>query len=202
MFTTLAEPDFWEYFCTSAQIPLLREAYFTVGERHYGVCGHDYRGESATDSMMQLPEWVLAMNPDLNSSTQNTIPTESSVVINQSEFTSAVRQALRDYLRPDASHNVLLDSSLVINRIGSNSSKSERVATLQLILLEAIESLQKSPREAKLYRALYYTYLHPAPSQEKAAEILDVSVATFHRHLKAGITRVTDILWCQQMTYP
>ncbi|MBD2774821.1 ATP-binding protein [Iningainema tapete] len=199
LFTTLAEPDFWEYFCTAAQIPLLREAYFTVGTRHYGVCGRHYRGESATDSMIQLPEWVLAMNPDLKLSRQNTIPTESSVVINQSEFTSAVRQALRDYLRPDALYdNLLLDSSLVINRIGSNSSKSERVATLQLVLLEAIKSLQKSPREAKFYRALYHTYLHPAPSQEKAAEILDVSIASFHRHLKAGITRVTEILWCQE----
>lgn len=198
LFNAIANPNFWEYLCTAAETPLLKQAYFTVGGREYGVCGCDYRMMSAINSLMQLPEWILAMNPNLNNLNYTT-SIQSSIVINQSDFTEAVKQALRDFIFTDAlSNNVLLNSRIVINRIGMHSQTSERIATLQLILQSAMESLQKSPREAKFYRALYHSYLHPAGTQEKAAEILDVSIATFHRHLKAGITRVTEILWHQE----
>ncbi|MBW4572812.1 MAG: ATP-binding protein [Tolypothrix carrinoi HA7290-LM1] len=55
----IAHPDFWEYFCTAAETPLLKQAYFTVGKRQYGVSGCDYRVMSSINSMMQLPEWIL-----------------------------------------------------------------------------------------------------------------------------------------------
>lgn len=70
---------------------------------------------------------------------------------------------------------------------------------MQTILQEVIESLQRSPREAKYYSALYYAYLRPALTQEQAAEMLDISVATFRRYLKAGIARAIDILWYQEI---
>jgi ribulose kinase len=76
---------------------------------------------------------------------------------------------------------------------------AERVAALQASIQEAAESLQTSPREAKYYRALYHTYLHPVPTQEQAAELLDLPFSTFRRHLKAGVARVTDILWHQEI---
>ncbi|NJL21123.1 MAG: hypothetical protein HC895_10360 [Leptolyngbyaceae cyanobacterium SM1_3_5] len=40
--------------------------------------------------------------------------------------------------------------------------------------------------------------MQPAATQEKAAELLDLPFSTFRRHLKAGITRVTEILWFQE----
>jgi hypothetical protein len=66
---------------------------------------------------------------------------------------------------------------------------------LKSLIAESIQSLQASPREAKCYRALQHTYLHPAPSQEQAAELLDVPFSTFRRHLTTGIRRVVDTLW-------
>jgi DNA-directed RNA polymerase specialized sigma24 family protein len=62
-------------------------------------------------------------------------------------------------------------------------------------LREAADTLQAVPRQAKWYRALYHTYFQPAPSQEKAAELLDVPFSTFRRHLQSGIARMTEILW-------
>ena len=199
MFTALAEPDFWEFFCTRANTPLLPEAYFTVDGRQYGVCGHNYRVEPVMELLRSLPDWVLAMSPGLSSVNHSLEQIESVEVLRQSEFTTAVRQALRDVLRPEAlRQNPLLNSPIVTKRIGSNTSTPERIATLQLILEQAIESLKRSPREAKFYCALYHTYLQPARSQEHAAEILDISIGSFRRHLKAGIARVTEILWHQQ----
>jgi hypothetical protein len=136
---------------------------------------------------------------DIGNRNGHTPYNETNILLEQTEMVTAVRQALRDLLHPEAlQENPLLNSPLVIQRIGDSSSISERIATLQLILQEAIESLEHSPREVKFYRALYHTYLQPARSQEYAAEILDISIGSFRRHLKAGITRVTEILWLQQ----
>jgi predicted DNA-binding protein (UPF0251 family) len=82
----------------------------------------------------------------------------------------------------------------VVERVTTHGI-AESIAALQALIQAAAESLQTSPREAKYYRALDRTYLHPVPTQEQAAELLDLPFSTFRRHLKAGVMRVTDILW-------
>ena len=76
----------------------------------------------------------------------------------------------------------------------------ERVNVLQNLLKQAVESLQSSPRDEKLYRAVYRTYLNPAPTQEQAAELLGLPFSTYRRHLKAEMTRVADILWQREIS--
>ena len=74
--------------------------------------------------------------------------------------------------------------------------RGEAAATLQdLIRQRPPSSAAKPPQEAKLYRALYHTYIEPAPTQEAAAEHLDLPFSTYRRHLKSGVTRVAGILW-------
>ena len=80
-----------------------------------------------------------------------------------------------------------------------DANADARMAALQTILRDAAEMLQSAPREAKLYRALYHTYMQPAPTQEQAAELLDLPFSTYRRHLKGGIDRVTEILWAQEI---
>ena len=80
-----------------------------------------------------------------------------------------------------------------------NGDLPERVLALQQVIQETAESLQLSPRQAKLYRALYYTYFQPAPTQERAAEVLDLPFSTYRRHLKAGVMRLTEILWQREI---
>ncbi len=141
-----------------------------------------------------------AILPNLASIDENTQQAESTVIFSQSEFATQVRQALRDLLNPEAlQHNPLLRSHLIIKRTGCNTVTPESIATLQLILRQAVESLDRAPREEKFYRALYHAYLQPARSQEIAAEILDISIGSFRRHLKAGIATVTEILWQQEI---
>jgi hypothetical protein len=86
-----------------------------------------------------------------------------------------------------------------MERAGAGSAEPERVAALRDLVKEAAQMLQTAPRDAKLHRALHHTYLQPAPTQEQAAEIMDVPFSTYRRHLKAGITRVTEILWQQEI---
>jgi hypothetical protein len=122
------------------------------------------------------------------------------LVLSQSEFFEAVRHALRHVASPNVLlSSPLLRSRLVIEQVTHKTGQRERVTALQTSIEAAVESLQSSPREEKLYRALNRTYLKPAPTQEKAAELLDLPFSTYRRHLKAGIARVAEILWQQEI---
>jgi hypothetical protein len=122
------------------------------------------------------------------------------IVLSEEAFGDAVHDALRDFAHPDTLRaNLLLRSRLILDRVGVIAGEHERVHALQQVIQETAESLQLSPRQAKLYRALYYKYFQPAPTQERAAEILDLPFSTFRRHLKAGVMRVTEILWQREI---
>lgn len=123
------------------------------------------------------------------------------MVLSQAEFVEAVRDALRGFSRPDTlQENPLLQSRVVMERVTMNAQKQEHVFILQTLIKEAAEALRQSPREAKCYRAINHTYLHPAPTQEQAAELLDLPFSTFRRHLKEGMTRIAEILWHREIS--
>ena len=62
-----------------------------------------------------------------------------------------------------------------------------------------IEALNAAPKDVKFYRAIYHTYVQPAPTQELAAEILDVPFSSYRRHLKSGIEQITAMLWHREV---
>lgn len=191
------EPDTWAAMLAYADLARIPEADFEVGGRRYGVYGHDWRVVSTT-------EWQeLLARREIAASAQVTPPSQMSeplVVLSRAEFVEAVQNALRNFPRSTALHNnPLLQSRLVMERVTAKVGKAERAAALQALVKEAAESLQSSPREAKLYRALDRTYLRPAPTQELAAELLDLPFGTYRRHLKAGVTRVVDLLWQREI---
>ncbi|WP_186316084.1 hypothetical protein [Catellatospora sichuanensis] len=39
------------------------------------------------------------------------------------------------------------------------------------------------------------TYVRAAPTQEAAAEVLDLPLSTYDRHLAKALEQVTDLLW-------
>jgi energy-coupling factor transporter ATP-binding protein EcfA2 len=196
-FFPCAEPDFWAAMFAYADLARLPEADFEVGGRRYGVYGHDWRVVSPAAWQELLAQREIA------ASAQALAPqkvSEPLYVLSQAEFVEAVQDALRNFSRPNALHNnPLLRSRLVVEQVAAGGN-TERIAALQALVKEAAESLQSSPRDEKLYHALYRTYLHPAPTQERAAELLDLPFSTFRRHLKLGVTRIVDILWQREIS--
>lgn len=191
-----AEPEFWQSLSAYTGFSRCSEADFEVNTRRYGVYGHDWRVIPATIWWEQLGQRkILNAAPDLSLSSL----TEPLLILSQPEFAQAVRDALRHFVRPDALHNSpLLRSRLVIEQ-SATCDRGSRVAVLQSRLQEATELLQASPRDQKLYRTLHRTYLHPALTQEQAAELLDLPFSTYRRYLKAGVARVADILWQREV---
>lgn len=100
-------------------------------------------------------------------------------------FGEGVRSALRDVHRPDR-----LDRSPLL---GAGVARDG--AGLREALLRAVQELGGHPRDEKLRRVLDRTYLRPAPTQEKAAEVLGLPSSTYRRHLASGVARVGEALW-------
>jgi hypothetical protein len=127
-------------------------------------------------------------------------PAETVTILNEEQFAEAVRDALRDFTNPNAlRNNPLLQARLVLRRCGPDKSSAQRVDVLQKLLKETSALLQKSPKQNKLYRALQQTYFEPAPTQEQAAELLDLPFSTYRRHLRAGLDAIAEQLWQQEM---
>ncbi len=196
-FLVCAEPDAWAPMLTYFDMTRLSEVDFTVEARKYGVYGHDWRIVSPEAWRELLARREIAAS---ETATSNTPTSQPLLVLSQPDFIEAVQDALRNFTRSDVlQKNALLRSHLVDAQVTGNDSTKERVTTLQNFIKQAAESLQTSPRDEKLYRALHRTYLNPAPTQEQAAELLDLPFSTYRRHLKAGMVRVAEILWQREI---
>jgi energy-coupling factor transporter ATP-binding protein EcfA2 len=196
-FFPTANPEFWKDVLTYADLHRIAEADFTVAGKTYGVYGHDWRVVPPLQWLTLLAERETAQSPQAVTPSTGASPL---IVLSRDEFDSALHDALRDFARPHRlRENPLLRSRMVVERAGARANSDERIHALHALIKDAVEMPQVSPREAKLYRAVQYTYLKPAMTQEQAAEALDVPFSTYRRHLKAGMIRVTDVLWQKEI---
>jgi hypothetical protein len=193
-FACVSDPDFWAPNFAYLNFPRCPEADFSVGDKRYGVFCHNWRAEPLDLwlEVMMSREMATDFKPE-ELAAQLPPPL---LVLSQTEFEASVRHALRDYTQPDLlATNPLMRSRLILQTTGENAGPS----VLQDLIRQAAESLQAAPKLDKLYRALELTYLKPAPTQEIAAERLDLPFSTYRRHLTGAVTRVTEWLWQREL---
>ena len=194
-FFPCASPEFWAPMLGYANLVRLPEADFSVGERRFGAYGHDWRVEPPARWLSILADKEVGIPVE-----SKPARAEPVIVLSAEEFSGAIRQALQDFTRPNLlTSNPLLRSRLVTERVGPDPKPSERAEALRDLLKETAAKLQSNPRDEKLHRALHHTYFHPAATQEAAAEQLDLPFSTYRRHLTAGIQRLTEMLWQQEI---
>lgn len=192
-FLTLAEPDRWEAYFAVVDAP--RAADFTVGGHRYGLFAHDYRQVPVGVWLDRLLEQVLS--DDAGPPARREPPL---LVLAQEQFADAVRHGLRDLHHPGRlARNPLLRTRLLRDRAGTDDPA---VGTLHDLLAEAVATLGTHPRDGKLLRALDRTYLRPAATQERAAEVLGLPFSTYRRHLGQGVERVVAWLWDREVYGP
>ncbi|MGH2557709.1 MAG: ATP-binding protein [Thermomicrobiales bacterium] len=194
-FVAVADPEFHEPHFTGIHIWRSPAADFEVGGRRYGIFAHDWRVEPAAAWMgFKYDQGAdVGANPD-----QPRVPPPPVLVLvlSREEFGEAVRQALRDFTRPDRlATNPLARSRLV----GDAAEEGTATDTLRALVRIATDTLTANPKDAKLHRALWHTYIVPAPTQEQAAELLDLPFNTYRYHLAKGIERVTAWLWQREL---
>ena len=91
-------------------------------------------------------------------------PGTTSTTTGEAALKDAVRQALRDYTRPD----LLAEGRLLSSSLLADAERSPE--GVRALLREIVEGLSGNPKDARLYRALWHTYIEPAPTQEQVAE--------------------------------
>ena len=193
-FFPCAEPDFWVAILSYAELTRYPEADFEVGGKSYGIYGHDWRVMPPALWIARLAEKEVGVTGQVASP-----PTADPVIfLSRDDFSNALKQALQDYARPNGLTGNPLVRSRLVAEAGAQGSR-ERTEILKSKIREAAEALRVHPRDEKLFQALEATYLHPAPTQEAAAELLDLPFSTYRRHLTSGIQRLTEILWRQEI---
>jgi len=110
--------------------------------------------------------------------------------LDRTRFTAAVRAALQTLHRPDRlAANPLMGSALATTRDGPSTDQ------LRTAIENTVAHLGHQPKGDQLRAVLNRTYLRPAPTQEAAAEVLDLPLSTYRRHLAKALEHLTDLLW-------
>jgi hypothetical protein len=187
-FLAMSSPDFMEPHFSSINIQRSPEADFEVGGRRYGIFAHDWRKEPSSIWRRNILRPGIPADPTAQ-------PKPAMLVLSEPEFAEAARHALRDYLRPD----LLAANPLVRSRIVREFVSTEPAPAKLQGLLRAAANALASPKDQKLRRALLHTYFEPAPTQERAAELLDLPFSTYRRHLTGGIQHVVAWLWQREL---
>jgi len=114
----------------------------------------------------------------------------------RSEFENAVKEALRYYTQVD----LLAENALLCSRLLTSSKPGAATPqALRGLLAETAKALFAGEHDQRLYHVLDLTYLNPAPKQEVAANRLGLTYSTYRRYLTAGVDRLTEWLWKQEL---
>lgn len=189
-FVVLSDTAFYEPIFRIIDFRRPDDLVVEVGDGHtVSMFARDFRATSQRDWRRLLRDRRMRRGPapEVSSSEPARL-----LVLARDEFAEAVRDALRGVARPGGLEgNPLLRSRVVRDHAGGRPA-DEALADL---LVELTDELTAHPRDASKERALDLTYLHPAPTQEAAAERLDLPFSTFRRHLAAGIDHLVGRLW-------
>jgi hypothetical protein len=179
--------DYWQPFFDHWDFLHLPDADYRIDSIRYVTFAHDWR-------RIGVAEWLeRTAARELGEPVSQ--PVEPAAALSQQEFAAAVKEALRSLRQPQALvRNPLLASSMVQTALREHpDSRPDQI--LRGLLLEAADVLKSDPRADSQYRVLDRTYLRPAPTQEKAAELLDLPFSTYRRYRDRGIETITEWLW-------
>lgn len=185
--STSNEPAFapqWTY------IGLERLGALTVDGIEFAVWARDF-------SRSPFDEWLAGMGRhELDERGTEPPPVAAPVALSRSDFGDAVHRLLRELHQPGRVRgNPLADSRLVPAGADPGTWLIRRVD-------RAIAEIGTAPRMQLAARAVDRTYVRPAGSQERAAEVLGVAFSTYRRHLAIGLERLDDLLWDWELHGP
>lgn len=189
-FVTTVDPEFWGPSFDYLGFTLRTQVEFDG--RDYAIYGMDWR-------RVPVDVWLDVMSDRELTGERGPIPAalQHPAPLSRDQFDDAVRVALRDLGRPDRlGHNALTGSRLVPG--GSANPAIE----LRSALLAGIERVADQQRNLPLGRVLDRTFVHAAPTQEAAAEVLDLPFSTYRRHLARAVDELTDTLWSKEIGQP
>ncbi|MGP3919059.1 ATP-binding protein [Nonomuraea sp. 10N515B] len=186
-FATTVDPEFWAP--VFRYLALTTESRAESGGRRYSIFGIDWR-------RLPVEVWLDLVGRRGLSGESGPPPPEllRPAPLDRSTFNHAVRLALRELHQPDLlGANPLMGTALAVGFDGASIDR------LHAMLLGGIEQLGREPRAETLHRVIDRTFVRTAPTQEAAAEMLDLPFSTYRRHLAKALERLTDLLWAVEV---
>ncbi|MGC4047249.1 MAG: hypothetical protein QM758_25910 [Armatimonas sp.] len=200
-FFPVLDAKVWGPALNYAEFVRVESADYAIGDRTACTFAHDWRVQPSPLWLDALAEKELAGHAAQVATSARPVAVPTLLVLSQEDFAQAVREGLKRLARGgDLMQSPLLRSRVVGERVrGTEAGLVDRASALKSLLRETIAGLEGHPRRDRAYRALLHTILRPAPSQEKAAEILDLPFSTYRRHLGEGVELVVQALWQQEI---
>jgi AAA ATPase domain len=194
---TYTDLEHWRPFLAHYDFHHVPGADYQVDGRTYVVFAHDWR-------RVGVQEWLdVTGDRELGAPPATPPPRSTEVVLSQDGFRDAVKHALRHlHDRAALSGNPLIRSAMVQDLVRRGRPPDPPDEVLRDLILVAADALRADPRAGKLHRVLDRTFMRPAPSQEKAAEILDLPFSTYRRHRDRAVAAVTRWLWERELYRP
>ncbi|GAA1844297.1 AAA family ATPase [Asanoa iriomotensis] len=182
-FAVTVDPEFWgPRFDHSALAPLVEVD--VEGRRHVAF-GIDWR-------RLPVDVWLELMRERGHSG--ETGPPPAALLrpppLDRDRFAAAVKSALPVLHRPDQ-----LAASPLLGSMLASTATGPTAARLRATIETAVARLGDEPKGDRLQAVLHRTYLRPAPTQEAAAQVLDLPLSTYRRYLARALEHLTDLLW-------
>jgi hypothetical protein len=179
---TTVDPEFWSPGFEYLGLRVVARA--TFDGREYTTFGIDWR-------RLPVDVWLTVMAERELTGEHSPIPEQllRPAPLSRTRFDDAVRAGLRDLNHPDR----LRDNALVNSRLVGGHS-SDPAGDLRAAMTAAISRLGQQ-RNPALSKVLDRTFVRAAPTQEAAAQVLDLPFSTYRRHLGKAVDELTDALW-------
>ncbi|MDG4820274.1 AAA family ATPase [Asanoa sp. WMMD1127] len=182
-FGITVDPEFWAPRFAHVAFAPLAEA--DVGGRRHVAFGIDWR---------RLPVDVWLDLTRERGHTGETGPPPAALLrpppLGRDAFAAAVKAALPVLHRPDR-----LGASPLMGSALATTATGPTAARLRATIEAAVACLAGEAKGEQLRAVLDRTYLRPAPTQEAAAQVLDLPLSTYRRYLARALERLTDLLW-------
>lgn len=193
-YVCLTDPDQWDDYFTFSALPRAVGADLELAGRRVGFFGNDFRRVPVEQWLELLTERALARDFHPATADDRAFPL---LVLSRPDFDDAVRHVLRNLHRAEElADSPLLRSALVRGAGGPTGTTDDLVTAVRA----AVDRLRDDPREDGLHRVLDRTFVRPAGTQERAAEVLDLPMSTYKRHLRRALDRVTGLLWDEELS--
>lgn len=183
----------WSEISQFANMHLLPDSEYRVGDQGYRINGHDNRQEPPLAWVRNSVMRILGNDPGSRADP----PAPVTALADKAAFDTAVADALRAFHDPyRLARSPLLQSKALCHHSGKRQPDHEDLRTL--LREVSRDHLAPANTRGQPWRVLTLAHFEPAGNRQLAADALHVSERTFRRYLRDAEAALSNLLWLME----